>query len=115
MVVYITDQLDAIAYDVHSLGSGSVTLLSPEDLFGRGYALRARHFIVIHNHPSGKIEPSPDDQTVMHELIEQSRIMKIALLDFIIVGALGEDVAQSRYWSMFEDMDGGEYTLGSAA
>jgi len=32
--------------------------------------------------------------------------MEMSFLDFIIV-------ADDKYWSMFEEADGGEYTLGS--
>jgi len=44
----------------------------------------------------------------MRILQEQSAIMGRVFLDFVIVG-------DGLYWSMFEELDGGEYTLGAAA
>lgn len=105
IAVYLGADLEAITYDIHSLGGDSVTLLVPSDLFGRGYALKSKSFILIHNHPTGNPNPSPADQEVMHELTKQSKIMKMSFLDFIIVG-------DDSYWSMFEKEDGAEYMIG---
>jgi DNA repair protein RadC len=68
--------------------------------------LRAYTFILIHNHPSGKATPSPQDNEVMAALAEQAKTLNLSFLDFIIVG-------DTSYWSMFEENDGGEYGLGT--
>ncbi|MBP9687017.1 MAG: hypothetical protein KBD66_04435 [Candidatus Doudnabacteria bacterium] len=104
--VYLTPELEVRAYDALSLGGESVSLVLPEEIFERAILLKARTFILIHNHPSGKPEPSKQDRKVIEVLRAQSKIMHRSFLDFIIAG-------DNKYWSMFEEMDGGEYTLGS--
>ena len=39
---------------------------------------------------------------------------EIKMLDFIIVGDMDMNKKKSSYWSMFEEADGGEYSLGKA-
>lgn len=104
--VYLTNELEVRGYDTLSVGGESSALVVPEEIFERSILLKARTFILIHNHPSGDPTPSYADQEVMGVLREQSKVMNRIFLDFIIVG-------DKKYWSMFEEADGGEYALGS--
>ncbi len=103
--VYLANDLQVNAYDVLSLGSSTETDVSPDEVFSRAVITRSPYIILIHNHPSGNAKPSPDDLKVMKSLQAGARALKKTLLDFIIV-------ADESYWSMFEEMDGGEYALG---
>ena len=104
--VYLNADLEVLSYDTLSVGGESVTLVIPQEIFGRAFVMRAKSFILIHNHPSGDPTPSDADRKVIEALKEQSAIMNMTFLDFIISG-------EKRYWSMFEEADGGEYALGS--
>lgn len=104
--VYLTNGLEVILYDVLSVGGEGATTLSAMDVFGRAFISRARYFVLIHNHPKGDPHPSPEDKEVMRKLVTQGKTLEVLLLDFIIVG-------DGRYWSMFEDAEGGEYELGA--
>ena len=104
--VYLNSDLEVVTYDTLSVGGESVTLVIPREIFGRAFVMRAKHFILVHNHPSGDPAPSAADRKVIEALKAQSAIMEITFLDFIIAG-------DRRYWSMFEEADGGEYALGS--
>ncbi|MGL4993676.1 MAG: RadC family protein [Bacteroidales bacterium] len=44
----------------------------------------ATHFIACHNHPSGNITPSPQDNILTQKLSEAARMMDLRLLDHII-------------------------------
>ncbi|MGL5012665.1 MAG: RadC family protein [Bacteroidales bacterium] len=44
----------------------------------------ATHFIACHNHPSGNINPSPQDNILTQKLSEAARMMDMRLLDHII-------------------------------
>ncbi len=103
--VYLNEQMEVNSYDILSIGTKSETLIDIPEIFGRAFVLRSRYIIIIHNHPSGKAEPSEEDKITMKQLVQQARIMKLDLLDFIIVG-------DETYWSMFDEGDGGEYGLG---
>jgi DNA repair protein RadC len=49
----------------------------------------ASAMILCHNHPSGNITPSSDDDVITYKLQEAGRIMDIQLLDHIIIGDKG--------------------------
>jgi DNA repair protein RadC len=104
--VYLDAQLEVNIYDTLSVGNQRETWLHPSEIFGRAFVLRSKYIILIHNHPSGNPKPSPEDKEAIKLLIKQARIMEMYLLDFIIVG-------EKRYWSMFEAVEGGEYSLGA--
>jgi DNA repair protein RadC len=104
--VYLANDLEVRGYDTLSVGGESSALVVPEEIFERSILLKSRTFILIHNHPSGDPQPSPADQEVMRILLNQSKVMNRTFLGLIIVG-------DKKYWSMFEEADGGEYGLGS--
>lgn len=104
--VYLDTDLEVKTYDTLSIGTQSTTLVDESEIFGRAFVFKARYLILIHNHPQGDPAPSESDKLVMEQLIKQAKIMNLSFLDFIIVG-------DDSYWSMFEKMDGGDYSLGS--
>jgi DNA repair protein RadC len=103
--VYLSNDLEVILYDILSVGGEGTTSLNAMDIFGRAFIAKASYFVLIHNHPKGDPAPSPDDQLSMKKLAEQAKTLEVGFLDFIIVG-------DERYWSMFEEAEGGEYALG---
>lgn len=50
---------------------------------------RAEGIILAHNHPSGSLRPSIQDDTITKKLYEASRIMDIRVLDHVIVAQTG--------------------------
>jgi DNA repair protein RadC len=103
--VYLSNDLEVNAYDTLSVGSSTETSISSDEVFNRAVITRSRFIILIHNHPSGRASPSPEDSEAIASLREGARWLKKVLLDFIIVG-------DKEYWSMFEEEEGGEYSLG---
>ncbi|MBN1892326.1 MAG: JAB domain-containing protein [Clostridiales bacterium] len=63
------------------------TLIHPREIFRRAIIDNAESVIVAHNHPSGNVEPSPEDREITRRLKEAGAIMGIPLLDHIIVGS----------------------------
>lgn len=100
--VYLDNTCEVIAYNVLSVGTLSATIVEPREIFGYGFVLMARYFILIHNHPRGGPTPSSEDRKAMKWLIKCSKIMKMSMLDFMIVGDLGSR-KKKNYWSMFEE------------
>ena len=45
--------------------------------------------IITHNHPSGCLEPSPEDKAKTKELADAGKIIGIQLLDHLIIGKEG--------------------------
>lgn len=41
--------------------------------------------IVVHNHPSGNPEPSPNDVTVTRKLVQAAKLLDIEVLDHVVI------------------------------
>ncbi len=68
-------------------GNVSAALVRIAELFRDAVRVHAAGIIVIHNHPSGDPEPSPDDLHLTAEAIAAGRLLDIPLLDHVILGA----------------------------
>ncbi len=87
---------DIIAWKTLFVGGRSECVLYPDRIFN--YALRnsARGIIMIHNHPSGDIEPSDQDYSFTQRLDHGCDIIGLQLVDFMIVG-------RDKYYSWREE------------
>ena len=61
----------------------------PREVFADPLMDRAASIIVAHNHPSGTLEPSPEDLALTKRLQQASRLLGINLLDHLIVTSSG--------------------------
>jgi DNA repair protein RadC len=59
------------------------------ELFRDAVRAHAAGLIVVHNHPSGDPEPSPDDLHLTAEAIAAGRLLDLPLLDHVILAADG--------------------------
>jgi DNA repair protein RadC len=66
-------------------GNVSAALVRVAELFRDAVRTHAAGLIVVHNHPSGDPEPSPDDLHLTAEAIAAGRLLDIPLLDHIVI------------------------------
>lgn len=66
-------------------GTLDQSLVHPREIFAKAIEDRAAKIIVAHNHPSGDLEPSSEDERVTEKLKEVGRLMGIEVLDHLIV------------------------------
>ncbi len=78
-------QHEVIAYFEVARGTLNASLVSPRELFKRLFIANAAKFILLHNHPSGDVTPSPADEDVTKRLHQLSRSFDIEMLDHVIV------------------------------
>lgn len=69
-----------------TVGTATETLASPRDIFREVIRQGATRVIVAHNHPSGSVEPSPEDIILTRQLLEGALLLGIPLLDHLILG-----------------------------
>ena len=76
---------------IHELTTGLVnkTPVHPREAFAKATEDRAVSVVFAHNHPSGSLEPSPEDMAITRVLCSAGRILQIPVLDHIIVGKGG--------------------------
>lgn len=71
---------------VISIGTATETIAHPRDIFREVIRQGATRVIVAHNHPSGQLEPSPEDLCLTRQLLSGAKFLDIPLLDHLILG-----------------------------
>lgn len=82
----------------HRLSKGTLnyTVVHPRDVFRLSIEKGAHSVILVHNHPSGHVEPSKEDFILTRRLVETGDLVGIPVLDHIILGG-------SNYYSFLEE------------
>jgi DNA repair protein RadC len=80
---------ELIAARVVSVGLVNRTVVHPREVFADPITDRACAVVVAHNHPSGQLEPSPEDREITCRLKEAAETLGIALLDHVIFSSTG--------------------------
>ena len=75
---------ELIAARVVSIGLVNRTVVHPREVYADPITDRACAVIVAHNHPSGRLEPSPEDREITFRLKGAADTLGIALLDHLI-------------------------------
>lgn len=73
---------------VHEVSTGtlSASLVHPREVFGPALrVLGVSSIILVHNHPSGDVEPSREDLRLTRQLVEAGRVLDVAVHDHVIV------------------------------
>jgi DNA repair protein RadC len=84
-VLYLNTKNMIIGKDIVALGGISSASVDIKILFRRILLNNAPAFIIVHNHPSGEVEPSKNDINLTNTIKDASKIIDIRLLDHIIV------------------------------
>ncbi len=75
-----------LGMQVITIGTATETLAHPREIFREIIRQGANRAIVAHNHPSGNVEPSPEDIELTRQLLQGARFLDIPLLDHLILG-----------------------------
>lgn len=84
-----------------SRGSLNASIVHPREVFKRAIIQNACSIILIHNHPSGNVEPSKEDIEITERLIEAGKLLNIPVLDHIIIGDGDYTSLRSKHEFMF--------------
>lgn len=72
-----------------SIGSLNSSVVHAREVFKAAVHESAQAIVLVHNHPSGSPEPSPEDLAVTGRLAEAGRILGIEVVDHVILGSQG--------------------------
>ena len=86
IAVFLDSKNKIIKDSVISVGTLNSSLVHPREVFKEAIKCSANFIILVHNHPSGNVEPSEEDRIVTEKLKEAGELVGIRLLDHLIVG-----------------------------
>ncbi|WP_304224675.1 DNA repair protein RadC [Gracilinema caldarium] len=75
---------ELLASRIITIGLVNRTLIHPREVFSDPLIDRACAILVAHNHPSGQVTPSPEDEEITRRLKSIADLVGITLLDHII-------------------------------
>lgn len=81
-----------LAIELISMGSVRRAVVEPMEVFSLPLQKRAVKVVLVHNHPSGEVQPSKADKDMCDLLIQCGLIMDVPVLDFIII-------SEKKYYS----------------
>ena len=84
--VLALDSSNAVTANIElSRGTLNASLVHPREVFKTAIDHRAAAVIVVHNHPSGNPEPSPEDLSITRQLADAGKVLGIPVHDHVIV------------------------------
>ncbi|MDR1278627.1 MAG: DNA repair protein RadC [Treponema sp.] len=75
---------EVLAIRVITIGLVNRTIVHPREVFADVILDRAAALIIAHNHPSGQLQPSPEDDEITGRLRIAAEILGLRLLDHLI-------------------------------
>ena len=88
-VLYLSTKSGVLLEKVISQGTINTAVVSPREVFHQAIRVCCASLIIIHNHPSGDPTPSQEDIELTKKMVEAGKVIDIAVLDHIIIGASG--------------------------
>lgn len=85
IVLYLNRANQVLGYSVISQGGTSNTTVDIKMIIQTALLANASCIMLAHNHPSGNLHPSSDDNRITNRIIEAARLFDITVLDHIII------------------------------
>lgn len=93
--IYLDSKKRIIHEKLLFMGTLNYSLVHPREIFKEAFMVSASSIICIHNHPSGCIVPSDQDQILTENLCSIGKLIGIPINDHIIIG-------KNTYYSFYE-------------
>lgn len=101
IVYHLDATMRVIGYQEVSHGTLVASMVHPREVFKAAIVANSFAIIAAHNHPSGSLEPSFEDEDITRRLVQVGRILCIQLVDHIIVSHLGHQSIRELYPELF--------------
>ena len=88
--LYFDNGLRLLASRTLHVGAVDQSLIDPREVLLPAVETRAKSFILVHNHPSGGSDPSPQDDAVTKRVSEAAKILGYRMIDHLVLGRDGE-------------------------
>lgn len=89
MVLFLDSANNLISIKDISIGTLDSSLVHPREVFEPAIKQLAAHIIIVHNHPSGDLEPSLEDLKITQRLLSVGELTGIDVIDHLIISSNG--------------------------
>ncbi|MBQ7890222.1 MAG: DNA repair protein RadC [Erysipelotrichaceae bacterium] len=85
LVIFLNVRNKVLGYKVLFTGTVDSAIVHPREVFKEAINASSSKILLVHNHPSGHLEPSPQDLMITDNLCSAGKMMKIPVVDHLIV------------------------------
>jgi DNA repair protein RadC len=85
LVICLNSSNQIIKYETISVGTLNSSMVHPREVFKVAIENNSANIFLMHNHPSGNLEPSKEDISITKRLIDAGNIFDIKVLDHLII------------------------------
>ncbi|UQZ87933.1 hypothetical protein C4J81_01350 [Deltaproteobacteria bacterium Smac51] len=89
-VIFLDNSNVVISVDELSEGTITGAYVHTRTFLEKSVKYNSTYMVMVHNHPSGKVEPSLDDQSLTRKLVHVAYMSEMLVLDHLIIGKGGE-------------------------
>ncbi|OGS36443.1 MAG: hypothetical protein A2293_06605 [Elusimicrobia bacterium RIFOXYB2_FULL_49_7] len=89
LTIHLDSRNQILGMETVSIGSLNYSIVHPRECFKASLLLNAASMILVHNHPSGSLEPSEEDVSLTKRMIQAGRLLGIEVLDHVIISGDG--------------------------
>ncbi len=97
IVLHLSTKNNLIGIQVFS-GTVDKAVIHPRELVKQSLLTSGAAIILVHNHPSGLFDPSPEDRALTEAIIGCAKLFDIRVWDHIILGENGFFSAKMAGW-----------------
>lgn len=84
--LYLDQNHCLLGEELLAVGNTNIVQCEIREILVPAFALKARAIVILHNHPSGNTDPSPQDIDFTKRLRQACRIVGVSLSDHIVIG-----------------------------
>ena len=101
LVILLDNKNRLISYKIMFKGTNNESIVDIKEIFNYAIKERADRLIIMHNHPSGMVEPSESDIELTNKINLSGRIIGIPLVDHLITNGI-------KYYSFYKELNKNE-------
>ena len=84
-VVCLSNSNKILLIELVSLGTMKKSLVDPTEVFSFALQKRAAQLIMVHNHPGGALQPSPEDTDITDRMYQVGLFLDLPVIDHLII------------------------------
>lgn len=88
-VIHLNNRNDVVNVDNNAYGTDTMSLVDIKSIARNSILIKTHSVILIHNHPSGNLDPSEEDVKVTKRIKDALSLFDIRVLDHLILSREG--------------------------
>ncbi|MGQ9837799.1 MAG: RadC family protein [Cyanobacteriota bacterium] len=102
-VLHLDIKNKLLSQQIITRGTATETLSHPRETFRSAIRQGASRILIAHNHPSGSLEPSPEDLALTRQLLQAGQLLQMPVLDHLILGG-GQFLSLRQRTTLWEEI-----------